>query len=111
MNPDGTNLAADVDVGFINYPGCMLFSQVDVMLGDRLITYASHTYPYRAIFECLLNYGKDTLNTQSGTGLFCKDTLGEMDNTLMEKDKEGLVACGQYRANSHIVELRFIFST
>ncbi len=37
-NADGTNLANDADVGFINYLGCTLFSQVDIMLGDRLIT-------------------------------------------------------------------------
>ncbi len=41
-NLDGTNLANGVDVGLINYPGCTLFSQVDVMLGDRLISVVQH---------------------------------------------------------------------
>ncbi|MDF4372560.1 hypothetical protein P3381_24915, partial [Vibrio parahaemolyticus] len=29
-NPDGTDLAQAADVGFVNYPGCTLFSQVDI---------------------------------------------------------------------------------
>ena len=49
---DAANAA---EVGFINHPGCTLFSQVDIMLGDRLITQSSNTYPYRGIFECLIN--------------------------------------------------------
>ncbi len=80
-NADGTNLANGADVGFLNYPGCTFFSQVEVMLGDRLISQSSNTYPYRGIIECLFNYGKDTLDTQFSTGLFCKDSSHNMDET------------------------------
>lgn len=104
-NPDGTLLANAADVGFINYPGCSLFSQVDIMLGDRLITQSSNTYPYRALIECLLNYGEDTLATQFSTGLFCKDTAGKMDETSITGDNEGLAQRGEYTSESHIVEL------
>ena len=55
-NPDGTDLAPAAAVGLIYYPGCTLFSKVDITLGDRLITQSSNTYPYRGIIECLLNY-------------------------------------------------------
>lgn len=48
-NASGRNLANDAE-GFINYPECTLFSQVDIMLGDRLITQSSNMYPY-----CILN--------------------------------------------------------
>ena len=44
-----------------NYPGATLFSQVDVSLGDRLISQGSNTYPYRCIIECLMNYDRQTL--------------------------------------------------
>lgn len=80
-NPDGSNIANDAKVGVVNYPVASLFSQVDVMLGDRLISQSSSTYPYRATFESLINYGKDTLETQFCTGLFYKDTAGHMDAT------------------------------
>lgn len=104
-NPDGTVLANAADVGFINYPGCSLFSQVDIMLGDRLITQSSNTYPYRGIIECLLNYGKDTLDTQFSTGLFCKDTGGKMDDTSITGDNLGLEKRGVYTVESKVVEL------
>lgn len=104
-NADGTNLANDADVGFINYPGCTLFSQVDIMLGDRLITQSSNTYPYRGIIECLLNYGQDTLDTQFSTALFSKDTGDHMDDTSIEGDNQGLVTRGKFTGVSRIVEL------
>ncbi|XP_076847125.1 uncharacterized protein F54H12.2-like [Brachyhypopomus gauderio] len=80
-NPDGTDIAADAKVGVVNYPIASLFSQVDVMLGDRLISQSSNTYPYRAVMECLMNYGKDTLETQFSSGMFYKDTAEHMDAT------------------------------
>lgn len=104
-SPDGTNLPNDADVGFINYPGCTLFSQVDITLGDRLITQSSNTYPYRGIIECLINYGKDTLETQFSTGLFSKDTAGHLNTVALDGDNQGLTTRGQYTRNSRTVEL------
>ncbi|GAA6072952.1 uncharacterized protein F54H12.2-like [Tachysurus ichikawai] len=43
VNADGTNITNDAKVGVINYPIASLFSQVDVMLGDRLISQYSNT--------------------------------------------------------------------
>jgi hypothetical protein len=50
-----------------------LFSQVDVSLNDTLVTASVNTYPYRCIFETLLNYGFDAKNSHLGTSLFFKD--------------------------------------
>lgn len=104
-NADGTNLANGTDVGLINYPACTLFSQLDITLGDKLVTQSSNTYPYRGIIECLLNYSQDTLDTQFGTALFCKDTAGQMNVATIAGANEGLVARGAYTQNSRIVEL------
>lgn len=104
-NPDGSDLPAAADVGFINYPGCTLFSQVDIMLGDRLISQSSNTYPYRGIIECLLNYSKDTLDTQFSTGLFCKDTGSHMNVTTIQGANTGLLERGSYTGASRTVEL------
>jgi hypothetical protein len=63
-------------VSLINYPVATIFSQVDVTLGECLISQSSATYPYSAIMECLLNYSEGTLKTQFSSGLFSKDTTG-----------------------------------
>ena len=104
-NGDGTQLTQAADVGFVNYPGCTLFSQVDIMLGDRLITQSSNTYPYRGIIECLINYGKDTLDTQFSSGLFSKDTAEHMNSVSIVGDNKGLAERGRYTINSRNVEL------
>ncbi len=54
--PDGSDIADGAPVGLINYPGACIFSQVDVSLGDRLITQSSSTYPYRCLIEALINF-------------------------------------------------------
>ena len=56
-NPDGTNLADDAAVAPVNYWLHSLFSQVDVLLNDTLVTPSKNTYPYRAYIESTLNYG------------------------------------------------------
>ena len=104
-NADGGIIGNDAEVGFVNYPGCSLFSQVDIMLGDTLITHSSSTYPYRGVIECLLNYGHDTLTSQFGCGLFAKDTAGAMDVTNPAGNNLGLRARAEYTARSRVVEL------
>ena len=63
---NGANLVQADDVGFINYPANTMFSQLDITLGDRLISNSSNTYPYRCILECLTNYSRDALEGQFG---------------------------------------------
>lgn len=90
VNADGSDLDVDAEVGFVNYPGCSLFSQVDIQLGDRLVTQASNTYPYRGVIECLLNYSPETLNSQFAAALFVKDTAAHMEVTDPEGTNDGL---------------------
>ena len=97
-NADGTDLAPAAAVGLINYPRCTLFSQVDITLGDRLITQSSNTYPYRGIIECLLNYGEGALDTQFHCALFKKDTHGHMDDHAHDGPNLGLVERSEYTA-------------
>src|SRR4029434_2033153 len=60
--PDGTAIPEGATVGLVNYPGCTIYSQVDVSLGDRLISQGSNTYPYRCIIECLMNYDRQVVH-------------------------------------------------
>ncbi|XP_067233779.1 uncharacterized protein F54H12.2-like [Chanodichthys erythropterus] len=103
--PDGSDLADDAKVGLINYPGATIFSQVDVSLGDRLISQSSSTYPYRAIIESLINYGKDALESLFSAGLFYKDTAGQMDVADPAGANAGLTKRARYTSESKTVEL------
>ncbi|KAI7799286.1 hypothetical protein IRJ41_024918 [Triplophysa rosa] len=104
-NPDGTDIADGAPVGLINYPGATIFSQVDVSLGDRLISQSSNTYPYRCIIECLINYGKDALETLFSAGLFYKDTAGHMDAPDPAGGNRGLTKRAAFTNASNVVEL------
>ncbi|XP_062841285.1 uncharacterized protein F54H12.2-like [Trichomycterus rosablanca] len=103
--PDGTDIDDGAAVGLINYPGATIFSQVDVSLGDRLISQSSSTYPYRSIIECLANYGKDTLETVFSAGLFYQDTAGHMDETNPAGNNLGLTTRAAFTDGSNVVEL------
>ena len=55
--PNGTNIAGDAEVAPISLLLHSLFSQVDMFLGDSLVTSSTNTYAYRAYTETLLSYG------------------------------------------------------
>jgi len=57
-----------------------MFSQVDISLNGTLITSSTNTYPYRAVLETLLGYGKDAKTSQLTSALFYKDQAGVMDS-------------------------------
>ncbi|XP_078144002.1 uncharacterized protein F54H12.2-like [Centroberyx gerrardi] len=100
-NADGTDLAQDTAVSIINYPLNTIFSQCDVILGDRLISQASATHPYRAMIETLLNFSEDTLKSQFSAGLFYKDTAGAMDSVVINNGpNKGAVRRGRFSADS-----------
>lgn len=57
-----------------------IFSQVDVALNNKVITSTENTYPYRAYFETLLNYGDDAKGTHLQASMFVKDDANEFEN-------------------------------
>ena len=103
--PDGTDLPDGAPVGLVNYPGATIFSQVDVSLGDRLISQGSNTYPYRCIIECLMNYDRQTLESLFSAGLFYKDTAGHMDVGDPAGANSGLTKRGSFTNASNVLEL------
>lgn len=77
------------------------FSQCDVILGDRLISQASATHPYRATIETQLNFYEHTLTSQFSTGLFYKDTASDMDSAVINnRPNRGQVRRVQFSAES-----------
>ncbi|XP_034628423.1 uncharacterized protein F54H12.2-like [Trachemys scripta elegans] len=101
----GTELAVDAEVGLVNYPVASIFSQLDVTLGDRLISQSNNCYPYRAFIKLVLNYSDDILATQFSAGLFYKDTAGQHEETELDGGNLGFVRHAELTVESRTVEL------
>ena len=78
------NKTEDIDeqcnVGLVNYFLNALFCQVDIFLAGKKITPSIATHAWRAIFEVLLNFGRDAKSSHLETSGFKKDSAGEMDS-------------------------------
>ncbi|XP_060542431.1 uncharacterized protein F54H12.2-like [Pantherophis guttatus] len=83
VKADGTHIDDGSRVALTNYPIASLFNQLDVTLGDRLITQSHHCYSYWAVIELILNFGGDLLGTQFTAGVFYKDDSDLMENRLL----------------------------
>ena len=94
---NGQNLAEADKVIVINYPMSSLFSQVDMLLGGKVISSSTNTYPFRAYIETLLNYSKRGKNMQLRMGLFYKDTAGHFDELDPTFDNTGLKKRHEFR--------------
>lgn len=105
MRPHGADIPGTAKVYLINYPGVTIFSEVDVSLGDCLISQSSSAYLYRCIIEILLNYSKDMLESLFSVGLFFKDTAGQMNETDPVGRNAGLTKRWHYTTGSKVVEL------
>lgn len=99
---DGKPLLDTDLVSPANLPLHSLFSQVDVSLNGRNITNSSHTYPYRAYIETLLNYGRDAKMGPLTMEGFHKDTAGSMAD---HENNEGMKERSKHIANSRSYDL------
>ena len=77
--PDGTDLDAGMAVAPINNLFHGIWSQVDVILNDQLVSSRETQHALRAYIETIMNYEDDALKTRQTASLFHKDTAGEMD--------------------------------
>ncbi|XP_030395305.1 uncharacterized protein F54H12.2-like [Gopherus evgoodei] len=106
IKEDGSDIDDDARVALTNYPIATLFNQLDVTLGDRLISQSNNCYPYRALIELILNYSHDTLATQFSTGRFYKDTAGGHKSTLLVgQANEGFIRRAELMAGSRKLDL------
>eukprot|EP00064_Thunnus_orientalis_P014574 superscaffoldBa00002550_g14620 len=107
---DRSNIPVDTAVALIDYPLNTIFSQCEVMLGDRLISQSSTTHPNRAMIETLLNYSEDTLKSQFSACLFYKDIAGAMDSIVTNNSpNKGLVQRAVFTDESKEVDLLGLF--
>ena len=80
-----------------------------VILGGKLISSATNTYAHHSILEVLLNYDKEVAESQSGCGLFCKDTPGQMEEMDISADPVLNMSLGtrsEWTKTSKTVELQ-----
>ena len=70
---DGTNLPATDDVNVTNMLFHAMFSRLDVTVGDTLITQSSAYYPWKAVFETMLNFGEEAKKSQLAQIMYFKD--------------------------------------
>ena len=85
--PDGTDLDADTNVAPVNYWMHSLFSQVDVLLNDTLVTPSENTYPYRAYLEATLNFGRDAKKSHLTSALYFRDVAKHFDDVQGDENK------------------------
>ena len=62
-----------------SYPITTLFSSAEVKLNNKTISYSSLNYAERSIIEILMKYTRNATNSWLATGLFEKDTAGQMN--------------------------------
>ena len=105
LKADGTQLAETDTANFTNYPIASIFNQLDVYLGDTLITSSNNTYAFRSIIETVLNYGSDAKKTQLEMGLYSKDTAGHLEETDPTKENQGLKSRNVFTNKSKTTEL------
>ena len=79
VKADGGNIDANANVAVVNNTLHSLFSQVDVILNDVLITPSNNLYAYKAYIETLLSYGCEAEYSFLSAAMFFKETAGEMD--------------------------------
>ena len=81
-----------------------MFSQLNVILG-KVISSSANTYPYRSIFEKLLNYGKEAGRSHLSLSLFTKDIAKHLEELNPTKLNVGLNTRDGWTKKSKMVEV------
>ena len=110
LKNDGTALGADDHIGPVNNWMHSLFEEVQLSIGDTIVSSATHTYPYRAYIEALASLGDEAKETQLTAALWYKDSSDHMDGFSSQiadgvEGNKGLQKRGTYTARSAEVEM------
>ena len=87
LKADGTQLAETDTANFINYPIASIFNQLDVYLGETLITSSNNTYAFRSIIETVLNYCSEAKKNSARDGIIFKRYSGTYRRNRFNKGK------------------------
>ena len=81
---DGTDLDGKQAMGPVMLLLYAIMAQIDITLGNDLITTLTNLDNYKSVFQILTNYSSDTLNTLYQPAMFYKDTAGKMESLVFE---------------------------
>ena len=100
---DDTALDAGTDVGPVNLWMHSLFSDVSVILNEKLVSPPTSVYPYRAYIGTLLSYGPAAKESQLTGVIWYKDTPGHQDKRTT--DNKGLTSRKALTTQSKSVQI------
>jgi len=81
VNGDGSRIAETASVGPVNFLLHALFSQIDVMVQNKIVTSSTGHYPYKAMMQTLIKYGKEAKESQLTSQMWIDDTPGTHDDS------------------------------
>ena len=81
---DGSDLDGKQSMGPVMLLLYAIMAQIDITIGNDLITTLTNLDNYKSVFQILTNYSGDTLNTLFQPALYYKDTPGNMDSLFFE---------------------------
>ncbi len=106
VRADGTPTEADEIVSFINYPGATIFQRADAYLQQQIVSSSSTTYPYKAMFDALLESDWGDIQGQMREGLFMRDDT-DLDSTDLRSNVNGGFSTRyEFTKQSKLVELQ-----
>ncbi|XP_061170583.1 uncharacterized protein F54H12.2-like [Saccostrea echinata] len=105
LKADGTSLAANEKTGIVNLPLQSMFSQMDVYLNNKLVSFNTNNYPWKAYLKTVLFGGKEELSSQKQSQLFFKDEGNLADSNAYNGGNAGLVLRYGYTQESKVFEL------
>ncbi|KAK3908934.1 hypothetical protein KUF71_001847 [Frankliniella fusca] len=100
----GTNALIDAAHNMLHIVAEVVKADVDVTIGNTVVSQSSLTYPYRAHIEALLGYDRSAKESHMTMRGWFKDTAGHMDDFAGDKN-EGLAARRKLVKNSRMFEL------
>jgi len=100
-NANGDNLAQDADVGPINNLANGMFSQLDVVLNDTVISQSHGMYGYEAYLTNLLSFSPEVKKTQ----MYMEGWVDDEANKFNSKDNKS----HKYRKKRHSLSKEFEF--
>lgn len=105
LKADGTSLTSNEQTGIVNLPLQSMFSQMDVYLNNKLVSFNTNNYPWKAYFKTILFSGKDELYSQKQSELFFKDDGNLGDANAYNGANSGLTVRYGYTQESKAFEL------
>ena len=104
---DGTSVnSGDINCGPVNYVLHAIFTQIDVLIQNKIVTSSTGFYPYKAYMQTLLKYGKEAKESQLSSQLWNDDESGALDDADCNSGSNiGLYRRTQYFKNGRTVDL------